>query len=157
MPLFSFIHRLNEVVCLVDFVFSSGGSHSGRACFWGVRWGLFCLRLLGVCGSCLCLWLKGWRACAPFRHMALLVAPEASSLLHILFAFFIGKLLERVGGGGINIHGIGVSCFGTVMSSVLGGSSVSSSWSDGNELETLGLCSSGFLPVRHVLGYGLPH
>ncbi len=49
MPFFFFIHRLNEVVCLANFIFCSGGSHSGRARFWGVRWGFFCLRLLGVC------------------------------------------------------------------------------------------------------------
>src|SRR6266702_402133 len=148
MPFFLFIHRLEEVVCLANFIFRGGGSHSGRACFWGVRWGFFYLRLLSVGGSCLGLWFRGWGTCAPFCHVALLVTPETSSFFHVLFAFFIRKLLEREGGGGINVHSIGVSCFWAVVSSVLGGSRVPGSWSDGNELEALGLCSSGLLPVR---------
>src|SRR6266702_5362523 len=116
MPFFLFIHRLEEVVCLANFVFGGGGSHSGRACFWGVRWGFFCLSLLDVCGSCLCLWFGGWRTCALFGHVALLTAPEAPPFFHVLFAFFIRKLLERGGGGGVHIHGIGVSHFGTIVS-----------------------------------------
>ncbi len=59
MPLLFFAHRLNEVVHLVNFIFSGGGSHSRQACFWGIRWGFFCLCLLGVCGSCLCLLFGG--------------------------------------------------------------------------------------------------
>src|SRR6266702_5043733 len=89
--------------------------------------------------------------CAPFCHVALLMTLETSSFLHVLFAFFIRKLLEREGCGGINVHSIGVSCFWAVMSSVLGGSRVSSSWSNGDELETLGLCSSSLLPIRHIV------
>ncbi len=72
------------------------------------------------------------------------MALETSSLLHILFELLIRELLKREGSGDIDIHSIGVLCFGMVVASVLGGSRVSSSWSNDNELEMLSLCSGGF-------------
>ncbi len=144
-------------MCLVNFIFSGGGSHPGQAHFWGVRWGFFSLHLLGVCGSCLCLWFGGWGMCALFDYVALLVALKTPSFLHVLFVFFIRKLLEREGSGGINIHGIGVLCFGVIVSRVLGGPRVSGPWSNSDELEVLGFCSGCLLPLHHVLGNCLPH
>ncbi len=62
--------------------------------------------------------------------MALLVASEAPPFLHVLLALFIRELLEREGGGGIYIHSIGISCFGVIVSGVLGGPQAFGSWSD---------------------------
>ena len=95
--------------------------------------------------------------CTSFGHMTLLVTPETPSFLHVLFAFFIRKFFEGKKGGGIDIHSIGVLCFGAIVSNVLGGSQASGSWSDVEKLEVLGFCSGGLLPVCHVLGNCFPH